>query len=47
MTWEQRRHPLRREWVVVAAHRQNHLWTVTFAGSNRRTSKVHYNQGAR
>jgi UDPglucose--hexose-1-phosphate uridylyltransferase len=23
MTWEQRWHPLREEWVVVAAHRQN------------------------
>jgi UDPglucose--hexose-1-phosphate uridylyltransferase len=26
MTWEQRWHPLRREWVVVAAHRQNRPW---------------------
>jgi UDPglucose--hexose-1-phosphate uridylyltransferase len=26
MVWEQRWHPLRREWVVVAAHRQNRPW---------------------
>jgi UDPglucose--hexose-1-phosphate uridylyltransferase len=26
MTWEERWHPLRREWVVVAAHRQNRPW---------------------
>ncbi len=25
--WEQRWHPLRREWVVVAAHRQNRPWS--------------------
>lgn len=27
MTWEQRWHPLREEWVVVAAHRNNRPWT--------------------
>ena len=26
MVWEQRWHPLREEWVVVAAHRQNRPW---------------------
>jgi len=26
MVWEQRWHPLRREWVVVAAHRNNRPW---------------------
>jgi UDPglucose--hexose-1-phosphate uridylyltransferase len=26
MTWEERWHPLRREWVVVAAHRNNRPW---------------------
>jgi UDPglucose--hexose-1-phosphate uridylyltransferase len=26
MTWEQRWHPLREEWVIVAAHRQNRPW---------------------
>lgn len=26
MTWEQRWHPLRDEWVIVAAHRQNRPW---------------------
>jgi UDPglucose--hexose-1-phosphate uridylyltransferase len=25
--WEQRWHPLREEWVVVAAHRQDRPWT--------------------
>lgn len=27
MTWEQRYHPLRDEWVVVAAHRQKRPWS--------------------
>ncbi|MEQ1761542.1 MAG: galactose-1-phosphate uridylyltransferase [Pyrinomonadaceae bacterium] len=27
MTWEERWHPLREEWVVVAAHRQNRPWS--------------------
>ncbi|HEY2931937.1 MAG TPA: galactose-1-phosphate uridylyltransferase [Acidobacteriota bacterium] len=26
MTWEQRWHPLREEWIIVAAHRQNRPW---------------------
>jgi len=26
-TWEQRWHPLREEWVIVAAHRQTRPWT--------------------
>ncbi len=26
MTWEERYHPLRDEWVIVAAHRQNRPW---------------------
>jgi galactose-1-phosphate uridylyltransferase len=26
MTWEERRRPLREEWVIVAARRQNRLW---------------------
>ena len=25
--WEQRWHPLRREWVIIAAHRQNRPWS--------------------
>ena len=33
MTWEERWHPLREEWVIVAAHRQNRPWTgETLAG---------------
>jgi UDPglucose--hexose-1-phosphate uridylyltransferase len=27
MTWEQRWHPLREEWVIIAAHRQDRPWT--------------------
>lgn len=27
MTWEERWHPLRQEWVVIAAHRQNRPWS--------------------
>lgn len=27
MTWEERWHPLREEWVVIAAHRQNRPWS--------------------
>jgi len=30
--WEQRWHPLREEWVVVAAHRQNRPWTGQIVG---------------
>ncbi len=26
MTWEQRWHPLREEWVIISAHRQNRPW---------------------
>src|SRR4051794_28599108 len=27
MTWEERWHPLREEWVIVAAHRQDRPWS--------------------
>ena len=27
MTWEERWHPLREEWVLIAAHRQDRPWT--------------------
>src|SRR5450432_4034614 len=27
MIWEQRWHPLREEWVIVAAHRQDRPWS--------------------
>src|SRR6266498_3062159 len=27
MTWEERWHPLREEWVITAAHRQNRPWS--------------------
>ena len=26
-TWEQRWHPLREEWVIIAAHRNERPWT--------------------
>jgi UDPglucose--hexose-1-phosphate uridylyltransferase len=36
MTWEQRWHPLRREWVVVAAHRQNRPWNTEHLSQSER-----------
>lgn len=37
MTWEQRWHPLREEWVIVAAHRQDRPWTgQTLRGAAKR-----------
>src|SRR4051794_26425122 len=37
MTWEQRWHPLRHEWVIVAAHRNHRPWTgETVGGPARR-----------
>jgi UDPglucose--hexose-1-phosphate uridylyltransferase len=27
MTWEERWHPLREEWIIVAAHRQDRPWS--------------------
>jgi UDPglucose--hexose-1-phosphate uridylyltransferase len=39
--WEERWHPLREEWVIVAAHRQNRPWSgETVAGSAK--SAPHY-----
>ncbi|HEY6328185.1 MAG TPA: galactose-1-phosphate uridylyltransferase [Blastocatellia bacterium] len=32
MTWEERWHPLRQEWVIVAAHRQNRPWSGEMVG---------------
>lgn len=35
-TWEERWHPLREEWVIIAAHRQNRPWTgATIEQKNR------------
>ena len=34
MTWEERWHPLREEWVVVAAHRQDRPWSGEMTTSN-------------
>ncbi|HEX6766259.1 MAG TPA: galactose-1-phosphate uridylyltransferase [Polyangiaceae bacterium] len=33
MTWEERWHPLREEWVIVAAHRQERPWLGNVVGS--------------
>ena len=33
--WEERWHPLREEWVIVAAHRQNRPWIGETVGGNR------------
>jgi UDPglucose--hexose-1-phosphate uridylyltransferase len=35
LTWEQRWHPLREEWVIVAAHRQNRPWVGETLGGPR------------
>jgi UDPglucose--hexose-1-phosphate uridylyltransferase len=36
MTWEQRWHPLREEWVIVAAHRNNRPWVGETVGGKVR-----------
>ncbi|HET9959814.1 MAG TPA: galactose-1-phosphate uridylyltransferase [Polyangiaceae bacterium] len=36
MVWEERWHPLRREWVTVAAHRQNRPWSGNTVGESAR-----------
>jgi UDPglucose--hexose-1-phosphate uridylyltransferase len=37
VTWEERWHPLREEWVIVAAHRQNRPWSgETVQGTEQR-----------
>src|SRR5258705_9349515 len=36
MTWEERWHPLREEWVIIAAHRQDRPWS----GEKRETSTL-------
>lgn len=36
MTWEERWHPLREEWVIIAAHRQDRPWS----GAQRETSTL-------
>ncbi len=35
MVWEQRWHPLREEWVIVAAHRQDRPWVGETVGNQR------------
>jgi UDPglucose--hexose-1-phosphate uridylyltransferase len=41
MTWEQRWHPLREEWVIVAAHRQNRPWSGETLNQSRATLPVY------
>ncbi|MFO0910157.1 MAG: galactose-1-phosphate uridylyltransferase [Isosphaeraceae bacterium] len=41
MTWEQRWHPLREEWVIVAAHRNNRPWTGEMVGNRGRVVPTH------
>ena len=36
MIWEERWHPLREEWVIVAAHRQDRPWTGEIVGREAR-----------
>ena len=35
MVWEERWHPLREEWVIVAAHRQDRPWRGETVGAER------------
>ena len=37
MTWEERWHPLREEWVIVAAHRQDRPWSGETVNHEQRT----------
>lgn len=37
MTWEERWHPLREEWVIVAAHRQNRPWSGEILGAEEKS----------
>ncbi|MDM8007699.1 MAG: galactose-1-phosphate uridylyltransferase [Phycisphaerae bacterium] len=34
LLWEQRWHPLREEWIIIAAHRQNRPWVGEIRGAN-------------
>jgi UDPglucose--hexose-1-phosphate uridylyltransferase len=39
--WEERWHPLREEWVILAAHRQDRPWSGEVASSARRPEQAH------
>jgi UDPglucose--hexose-1-phosphate uridylyltransferase len=41
MIWEERWHPLREEWVIVAAHRQNRPWSGGTVESAERAAPVY------
>ena len=44
--WEQRWHPLREEWVVVAAHRQDRPWQGERAVGVRTRGRQHTSRTA-
>lgn len=37
MSWEERWHPLREEWIIIAAHRQNRPWSGETLESQKKT----------
>jgi UDPglucose--hexose-1-phosphate uridylyltransferase len=39
--WEERWHPLREEWVIVAAHRQNRPWIGETVASKREVAPAY------
>jgi UDPglucose--hexose-1-phosphate uridylyltransferase len=41
MTWEERFHPLRKEWVVIAAHRQDRPWSGNVVGERGSSAPSH------
>lgn len=41
MTWEERWHPLREEWVIVAAHRQDRPWSGNTIATDETTLPEH------
>ncbi|HWA70998.1 MAG TPA: galactose-1-phosphate uridylyltransferase [Polyangiaceae bacterium] len=43
MTWEERFHPLRNEWVIVAAHRQNRPWSGRVVDANQTSPPTYVN----
>jgi UDPglucose--hexose-1-phosphate uridylyltransferase len=43
--WEERWHPLREEWVIIAAHRQDRPWHGETAASNTQIAAAEYVKG--
>ncbi len=44
--WEQRWHPLREEWVIVAAHRNDRPWHGRTGAGSRVASRQHTSRTA-